>query len=242
MSGSHALWGVLEERNIKRIVLVRHANATRPDLAHDKGGPMKAKAEYATPHDWKEADQMRPITEKGKEQCEAARGWFVSTGLNRGAALVASGARRAVETLQLMGEQREGGQAEISIVMCTSLHPAGIAPKMEELFDTIGYGALQKYHDAPDGATAAADYAELVCAELADVLRPLGPAAGDIDTVSIFGHAVFLNAVARNCAYWLRVSEADMTRLMSIDLGETEGFLLEKGDGGKPGTMQHMVA
>ena len=34
------------------------------------------KAAYETPHHWKKEDQMRPITDKGKEQATAARAWF----------------------------------------------------------------------------------------------------------------------------------------------------------------------
>ena len=44
----------------------------------------------------------------------------------------------------------------------------------------------------------------------------------DVDTVSVFGHAVFLNAIAFACAYWILLSEADRQNLMDIDLGEAE--------------------
>ena len=71
--------------------------------------------------------------------------------------LVTSGAQRASQTLQLLGEQQAKKKGMLSSLFCTnadamamqvsmellpSLHPAGIAPKCEELFDKNGYAPL----------------------------------------------------------------------------------------------------
>lgn len=68
-----------------------------------------------------------------------------------------SGAQRASQTLQLLGEQQAKKKGMLSSLFCTnadamamqvsmellpSLHPAGIAPKCEELFDKNGYAPL----------------------------------------------------------------------------------------------------
>lgn len=65
---------------------------------------------------------------------------------------VTSGARRASETLQLVTEEQTQRNAFAGMLGCSSpdavvnqatmdlvgsLHPAGIAPKCEELFDTL---------------------------------------------------------------------------------------------------------
>jgi hypothetical protein len=71
--------------------------------------------------------------------------------------LVTSGAQRASQTLQLLGEQQAKKKGMLSGLFCTnadamamqvsmellpSLHPAGIAPRCEELFDKNGYAPL----------------------------------------------------------------------------------------------------
>jgi len=106
---------------------------------------------------------------------------------------------------------------------------------MELLFDKLGYGPLKKFWEA-GGKQAAAAYADHVAGEMATVLRG-GDAKGS--TVSVFGHAVFLNCVAMACAYWIRLSEEDLDRLASIDLGEAEGLLLERNEGGF-GSLRHL--
>ena len=68
-----------------------------------------------------------------------------------------SGAQRASQTLQLLGEQQAKKKGMLSSLFCSnadamamqvsmellpSLHPAGIAPKCEELFDKNGYAPL----------------------------------------------------------------------------------------------------
>jgi hypothetical protein len=137
-----------------------------------------------------------------------------------------------------MAEAMENGSGSVSVLLCPSLHPAGIAQKLEELFDTLGYGPLQKFFDA-GGRVAAAEYADRVAGELAGVIAGLPAGDTGVDTVSVFGHAVFLNAVAFTCAYWIRLSESDQERLTQIDLGEAEGLLLQREPKGF-GTLTHL--
>ena len=143
----------LTSAGITRIVLIRHANAAPPPNTQ----PKKNSEGYPI-HDWQRDDQMRPLTEKGKMQCSVAREWFhrdVTLAANK--VLVTSGAQRASQTLQLLGEQKAVKKGMLSSIFCTSsdatamqvsmellpsLHPAGIAPRCEELFDKNGYAPL----------------------------------------------------------------------------------------------------
>ena len=147
------LAAALQEAGINRIVLIRHANAA-PAKADQ---PKKGSDGYPI-HDWQRDDQMRPLTEKGKQQGAVAREWFqkdITVESNK--VLVTSGAQRASQTLQLLGEQKAKPKGFLSSLLCTSndsmamqvsmellpsLHPAGIAPKCEELFDKNGYAPL----------------------------------------------------------------------------------------------------
>eukprot|EP00933_Yihiella_yeosuensis_P023273 TRINITY_DN18134_c0_g2_i1.p1 TRINITY_DN18134_c0_g2~~TRINITY_DN18134_c0_g2_i1.p1 ORF type:complete len:252 (-),score=38.91 TRINITY_DN18134_c0_g2_i1:112-867(-) len=237
------LHAALLEKGICRLVFVRHANAARPDLplpGEDKGmlGGMDA---YATPHDWKRDDQKRPITEKGFVQAQYARAWFYGEPMKISEAktvMIASGARRATETCQVMAETIRS----LSIALCPSLHPAGIAPELEAMFATIGYGAIEKYVNTAEGAKATEEYAKLVSSELASLVSGLNGQ----DTLAIFGHAVFLNAVAlylvggvpsqvpANGPLWIKLSDEEIVRLTQTDLGEAQGLYFESGvDGGR---------
>ena len=147
------LAAALQEAGINRIVLIRHANAAPPKADQ----PKKGSDGYPI-HDWQRDDQMRPLTEKGKQQGAVAREWFqkdITVESNK--VLVTSGAQRASQTLQLLGEQKAKPKGFLSSLLCTSndsmamqvsmellpsLHPAGIAPKCEDLFDKNGYAPL----------------------------------------------------------------------------------------------------
>lgn len=62
------LHALAEIRADVRVMRGRHANAAPP------GG--KKKSEYNGIHDWQKDDQMRPLTDKGKQQGAVARKWF----------------------------------------------------------------------------------------------------------------------------------------------------------------------
>lgn len=207
------------------------------------GGPDA----YPTPHDWKRDDQKRPLTEKGEAQSQVARAWFYGEPMRiieAQTAIVASGARRATETAHIM----LGSVQSLSILLCPGLHPAGIAPAMEAMFTSIGYGPIDKYTTTAEGAKAVEEYAQIVASELTSLI--LGQAGQD--TVAIFGHAVFLNAVALYLVGgvpgqaapagvpWVKLAEEDVDRLLKTDLGEAEGLLFEHSPDG--GSFTHMRA
>ncbi|KAJ1481542.1 hypothetical protein T484DRAFT_2721226 [Baffinella frigidus] len=190
----------LSNSKVTRLVFVRHANAAPP------GG--KKKGEYGGIHDWQKDDQMRPLTDKGKQQGAVARKWFqADIGVVTNKILVTSGARRASETLQVLAEQEAQKQGflgrffgcsgastvamQVGMDLLPSLHPAGIAPKCEALFDQHGYAPLAKFYAMEGGEEAYAEYAEIVAGEIGALAGKVGMSPGN--TLSFFGHAVFLN-------------------------------------------------
>ncbi|KAK3236346.1 hypothetical protein CYMTET_53508 [Cymbomonas tetramitiformis] len=217
----------MSQAGITRIAFIRHANAA--PLLPD-GSKMKPKGEYGTPHDWKTDDQMRCLTEKGKAQAETARRWFIEgIGLHSNKVLVSSGARRAAETLQIMAEKRSQDDASVSIDLIWSLHPAGIAPKCEELFDMLNYGPLTRYYAEEGGEAALAEYGNIVLKEFQGLIASVADKPGD--TISMFGHAVFLNAAAMQFLKMWGFSSTQAKDLTEINLGEAEGIILEKNNG-----------
>lgn len=230
----------LEKAGITRIVLVRHANAAPwgQDL------PKKGAEGYPI-HSWQRDDQMRPLTDKGKQQAAVAREWFlrdISLAANK--MIITSGAQRASQTAQVFIEQQVKKKGMLSGLFCTggaevrectmniagSLHPAGIAPKCEELFDTHGYAPLAKFYAMDGGEAAFAEYAEIVAAELCKVASNVSTMPGD--TLSLFGHAVFLNAVAMMlCRNVWGADEATITSLTTLELLEAEAIVVENVGG-----------
>jgi len=238
---SDKLGAALKAAGINRIVLIRHANAAPPNSDQ----PKKGSDGYPI-HDWQRDDQMRPLTEKGKKQGGVAREWFhkdITVASNK--VLVTSGAQRATQTLQLLGEQQAKKKGMLSSLFCTntdamamevssellpSLHPAGIAPKCEELFDKNGYAPLAKFYAMEGGEAAFAEYAEIVAGELCGLAGKVASMPGN--TLSLFGHAVFLNAVAMMLCSKVWGADADtINKLKDLDLGEAEGIeVTQKGD------------
>mmetsp|Transcript_2536 Transcript_2536/g.5279 ORF Transcript_2536/g.5279 Transcript_2536/m.5279 type:complete len:246 (-) Transcript_2536:97-834(-) len=219
-----------KECGITRVLFIRHAQAC----------PLnnKPKTDFSNPHDWKLNDQTRPLTDGGKVQAENARRWFIEgVGLSNNKVLVGSGARRAVETLQIMAETRTANEAQVEVQMIHSLHPAGIALECEKLFDRLNYGPLTKYYAEPNGERALAEYGQIVLDEFCDMLQRCAHKPGN--TISMFGHAVFLNAAAMEFAKCMNFSEAELKALTEVDLGEAEGLSLTiMPDGAKK--LQHM--
>eukprot|EP00418_Pyrodinium_bahamense_P081252 CAMPEP_0179072410 /NCGR_PEP_ID=MMETSP0796-20121207/32041_1 /TAXON_ID=73915 /ORGANISM="Pyrodinium bahamense, Strain pbaha01" /LENGTH=242 /DNA_ID=CAMNT_0020769571 /DNA_START=87 /DNA_END=815 /DNA_ORIENTATION=+ len=212
---------------ISSLVLVRHANAA----------PLQtgAPAREDRPHDWKRADQMRVLTERGRAQCAAASEWFRTLPLR---ALLTSPARRASETAMRMMAQVETEESKadtLFLQMVEGVHPAGMSEKCEELFEVLGYGPLRKFFDAPGGREAFCDYGGRVAAELLVASRQLPaapqPTEPEASCVGIFGHAVFLNAIAFGLAVAAGALPAVQDELLDMDLGETEGIFIDLADG-----------
>jgi len=60
------------------------------------------------------------------------------------------------------------------------------------LFDKNGYAPLATFYDMEGGQEAFAEYADIVAGEMVGLARKMASVPGS--TVSLFGHAVFLNA------------------------------------------------
>ena len=197
---------------IDKLLFVRHANA-EPSVS---GTPSRKEA----PHDWKRSDQMRPLSKRGKAQCSEKRGLLKGLEIRIN---LSSPARRASETAALM--TIEGG-GEISLRMVESLHPAGMSDLCEDLFDELGYGPLQRFFGMERGREAFVEYGRRVCEEM-DV-KVGGPGVGSLhgDTMAVFGHAVFINAVALVAATEWGISNAE--DILQYDLEEGDAILVDK--------------
>lgn len=193
------------------MVFIRHANAAPLPNA----SPERA----AAPHDWKMADQMRPLTPKGQEQCQIAATWFAQLNL-RG--VITSPAQRASHTAANMCGF---STSTLALRMVQSVHPAGMNETCESLFETMGYGPLRKFFDKEEGNAAFRDYAGRVCIEMTENIQFACTAEGDC--LAVFGHAVFLNAIALILAEAAGGAQETIDSLLDMDLGETQGILLD---------------
>lgn len=215
--GSDALAKALTELGVTNLVFIRHANAA-PIVA---GGPRADQ-----PHDWKMRDQMRGLTQKGREQCAASKVYLAPFAVK---ANLTSPARRASDTAVYMAKTTASG--DIFLRMIEGVHPAGMSTVCEDLFDTMGYGPLRKFFETEGGKDAFCDYAQRVCAEMAAKIG--GPSfdpserdAPEGDTICIYGHAVFLNAIVFTIGTSLGVADTE-SLLLDIDLGETQGIHID---------------
>ena len=138
--------GVCKEQDINRLLFVRHANAKPID------GVGRRAEDGSVVHDWKFRDQTRGLSPKGVEQCEKNKELLEGFAIK---ANLTSPARRASDTAARMtisnSSQQEEKGGEVFLRMVESLHPAGMSTTCEDLFDTMGYGPLRKFHDAPEG-------------------------------------------------------------------------------------------
>ena len=102
------------------------------------------------------------------------------------------------------------------------------------MFDTLGYGTLQTYYanNSVEGCEGRGreifrHYMNKVTGELHELIsqgKADFPKSGD--TVAVFGHAVFLNAVAVAVAGAMRIPQAD-EQIAAIELGEAQGILCD---------------
>lgn len=188
------------------------------------------------PHGWKLDDQMRCLTQKGYDQCsQASDAWFKHLPLR---AILSSPARRAAETaMRMMAayETEESKRESLYLRMVESSHPAGMSETCESLFETMGYAPLQNFFDAENGEQAFMDYADRVCEEMGRAMN--GPAfaetaaATEGTCIALFGHAVFLNAIAYKVAQAAGSSDEMKKYLLSMDLGETQGIFIDLATG-----------
>lgn len=212
-TGGEAVLAACVEHNVEQLVFVRHANAAPL--------PGTAPARKDQPHHWKREDQLRVLTPKGQEQCRVAATWF-STVPVRG--FLSSPARRATETAVGMSAASE----TLAIRMVEGIHPAGMSESCETLFDVMGYGPLRKFFDVEGGEMAFREYGHIACMQIGQELAAVADGGDRSKTcVAIFGHAVFLNAIALEVAVAAKCSNETVASLLDMDLGETQGIMMD---------------
>ena len=107
----------------------------------------------------------------------------------------------------------------VAVRMVAGVHPAGMSEVCEHLFENMGYGPLRTFFEAEGGQNAFQAYGDAVCAELAKAVP-----GGAGDGLAVFGHAVFLNAIAYEVACSAGASDDMKRTLLDMDLGETQGI------------------
>jgi len=222
---------LLSESGIKKVVLIRHANAKPRDpeaAAVEAGTVLKPDTPHANA--WTVGDLTRPLTDKGREQAAAAKSWFNSFSLR---AVICSEAARAISTAGIMADALPKGSP--GYLTLHTLHPSRSGtPECEKMFDKLGYGTLNTYY--ADTSVAGCEgrgkpifrhYVTKVTSELHDLIAAgMADLPKSGDTVAVFGHAVFLNAVAIACGEAMSIQGADAT-VAAMELGEAQGILCD---------------
>ena len=120
---------------IKKLVLVRHANAAPRDAAAtaaEFGLDPATLPQHANA--WTASDLSRPLTEKGQQQAAAAAADWAAA--YSPLAVVTSEAVRARATLEVLAPE---AVSQASVKVLPALHPsASNAPLCEKMFDTLG--------------------------------------------------------------------------------------------------------
>lgn len=235
VKASQGLGNILAKAGIKKVVMIRHANAQPRDpeaAAVEAGTVLKPDTPFANA--WTVGDLTRALTPKGEEQAAAAKaGWFDQLNVR---AVICSEATRAISTKEIMtaGKFPKGGAGSLTL---HTLHPARSGtPDCEKMFDKLGYGTLNTYYADTSvegcegkGKPIFRNYMNKVTTEL-DVLIKGGMASfgKEGDTVAVFGHAVFLNAVAVAVAEAMGIPEAE-AKVSCLELGEAQGIMVDGG-------------
>lgn len=233
-SGAAALGAVLSGAGIVKVILIRHANAQPRDpeaAAVEAGTVLKPDTPHANA--WTVGDLTRGLTAKGEEQAHAAAAWLSTHSLK---AVISSEAYRATTTKEIMTEGRFPSGAPGCLTLHT-LHPSRSGtPECEKMFDTLGYGTLRTYFadtsvEGCEGrgkeifrvymAKVTGELEELIAAGMADIA-----AGSEGDTVAVFGHAVFLNAVAVAVGEAMGIADAE-AQASELELGEAQGIVCD---------------
>ena len=224
---------VLKDAGIAKVILIRHANAKPRDpeaAAVEAGTVLKPETPFANA--WTVGDLTRPLTEKGEVQAAAAAEAYLNSYALK--AVIASEATRAIATKEIMtsGGFPKGGPGSLTL---HTLHPARSGtPECEKMFDKLGYGTLNTFYADRTvegcegrGKQIFRHYMDKVTGELHDLIS-VGvadfPTTGD--TVAVFGHAVFLNAVAVAVAEAMAIPKSE-EQVAAMELGEAQGVLCD---------------
>lgn len=240
------LGSVLSDAGITKVVMIRHANAKPRDLnaasrevaeldgLQSHRGVLKPGAPHA--NSWTVGDLTRALTPKGQEQAAAAREWLSAHDVR---AVVSSEATRAWATKDIMAPAfpKGGPSAGPGCLTLPMLHPSRSGTlECEKMFDSLGYGTLDRYFadKTVEGCEGRGEeifrgYMTKVSSELRDVLVQGMPTV-DMrsktgDTLAVFGHAVFLNALAVAVGEAMGIDNAGAL-VGGMDLGETQGIMV----------------
>lgn len=230
-SGSPAELGqLLASSGITKVVMIRHANAAPRDpeaAAVEAGTVLKSNTPFANA--WTVGDLTRDLTDKGREQASVAKGWLDAHKLK---GVITSEAARAYLTKDIMAPG-------VSTLTLHTLHPSRSGtPECEKMFDTLGYGTMNTYfadRSVPGcegrGKAIFRNYQSKVTGELHQLITE-GLAekvlSGEGDTVAVFGHAVFLNAVAIAVSEAMAIPDAEAS-VAVLELGEAQGIMCDSG-------------
>lgn len=223
---------LLSDAGITKVLFIRHANAAPRDpqaAAVEAGTILKPNTPFANA--WTVGDLARPLTATGEEQATAASSWLKEYNLK---GVICSEATRATATKEIMTEGTfpAGGPGYMTL---HTLHPSRSGtPECEKMFSVLGYGTLNTYYadttvEGCEGRGKAIfrvfmdkvtrELHELISAGMAQ-MRPTG------DTIAVFGHAVFLNAVAVAVGEAMAIDDAE-AKVASLELGEAQGIAVE---------------
>lgn len=223
---------LLREGGITKVLLIRHANAAPRDpeaAAIEANTILKPDTPHANA--WTVGDLARPLTATGEAQANSAAEWLQQFDVK---AVICSEAVRATATQKIMmrGRFQPGSDGYLTL---HTLHPSRSGtPECETMFGKLGYGTLNTYYaDATvegcegRGRQIFRVYMDKVTREL-HALISAGmarfPSSGD--TVAVFGHAVFLNAVGVAVGEAMAIERAE-ERVAALELGEAQGILCD---------------
>lgn len=233
-ASSIALGDVLKQARITKVIVIRHANAQPRDpeaAAVEAGTVLKPDTPYANA--WTVGDLTRGLTDKGETQAVASKAWLDKHDLR---AVICSEAVRATATMAIMTGGRFPKDAPGSLTLHT-LHPSRSGtPECEKMFDKLGYGTLRTYFEDTTvegcegrGKAIFRNYMSKVTGELHDLIGAGMAKFGDTgDTVAVFGHAVFLNAVAVAVGEAMGIDKAE-EQVAEFELGEAQGIMCDAG-------------
>ena len=177
------------------VLFVRHGNApSSPDLP----------------------DLKRTLSEKGKNQCEAAARYLKEMPAPLASFAISSPSKRALETASIM---LAGADPQPAMVEIESIYDVMLQPGASEIFQRIGYASLFAYmSDSDEMRDRLAAHGDQVIGALGATVTAVaaldavdGKAAkqdGQRQTLCVFGHAVYLGAAALRLAD-LRAHDGD---------------------------------
>jgi len=223
------------------VLFVHHGNAAAATAAPPVH--LKSETDRELSARYKAVDAARPLTNQGTAQCMVARAeWFGRLPVR--SVILSSPAVRAQETaLHMAGRGGPGVEEAESapLIIVDELHPgAGVDAEhgsCEELFRQKGFVPLRSYLDAEMGEQAFGQYAERACRELTEHFRAHGKGREKATYVSVFGQAVFINAIAHAVACAAGAPGEVLDVLLDFNMGEAEGILVPLF-GGPP--IQHL--